>query len=203
MRLNPSFAESYNNMGLALMQKGKLAEAILHFRKAVNLKPAYLDAQKNQKLAESIYEKIRKAVAGMRDSMNFNPQDPEIGLKMSELLEKKKKLDQATTQFDKALSLQPGFTALDFDRISIVLDIKNKYEAKLTQFHEIIERWPDTAAADYHIACIYSRRGQINDAIKWLNQAIQKGFNRWDLIKTDSDLKGVRGSQDFQVLVEG
>ena len=203
LRLNPYFAESYNSMGLALMQKGKLEEAILHFRKAANIKPAYRAAQENQKLAESIYGKISKAVAGMRDSMNFDLQDPEIGLKMVELLEKKKKLDLAVTQFSKALSLQPGFTSLDRNRISNVLDIKKKYEAKLAQFHEIIERWPDNAAADYHIACIYSRRGQIDDAFKWLNQAIKKGFNRWDLIKTDSDLNGIRGSKDFQVLVKG
>jgi tetratricopeptide (TPR) repeat protein len=203
LRLNPYFAESYNSMGLALMQKGKLDEAILHFRKAANIKPAYRDAQENQKLAESIYGKITKAVAGMQDSLNFDLQDPEIGLKMLELLEKKKALDQALTQFSSALSLQRGFTSLDRNRVSIVLEIKKKYEAKLAQFHEIIKRWPDNAAADYHIACIYSRRGQVDDAIRWLNQAIQKGFNRWDLIETDSDLNGLRGSKEFQVLVKG
>jgi tetratricopeptide (TPR) repeat protein len=201
--IDPFFAEAYNGLGLALMQKGKLEEAILQFRKAANIKPAYRDAQKNQKLAESIYGNIRKAVAAMQDSMNFYPQDPEIDLKMFELLEKKKKLDQALSQFNKALSLQPGFTSLDRNRISIVLEIKKKYEAKLAQFHEIIERRPDNAAAGYHIACIYSRRGQIDDAIKWLNQAIQKGFNRWDLIKTDSDLNGVRSSKQYQVLIKG
>jgi type II secretory pathway component PulL len=72
--------------------------------------------------------------------MNFDHQDPEIDLKMLELLEKKKKLDQAVTQFSKALSLQPGFTSLDRDHISIVFDIKKKYEAKLAQFHEIKDK---------------------------------------------------------------
>ena len=184
------------------MQKGKLEEAILHFRKAVNIKPTYPDAQKNQKLAESIYGKIRKAVAGMRDSMNFDHQDPEIDLKMLELLEKKKKLDQAVTQFSKALSLQPGFTSLDRNDIEIVIDIKKKYEEKLTLFHKIIERWPDKAEAYYHIACIYARGDRIHDSIKWLNQAIQKGFNRWDLLKTDSDLNTIRDSKEFQMLAK-
>ena len=203
LRLNPLYAEAYNSMGLALMQKAKLEEAILYFRKAANINPAYPDAQKNQKLAQILYGKIRKAVAEMRDSMYFDYQDPEVDLKMLKLLEKKKKLDQALTQLRKALSLQPGFTSLDRDRISIVFDVKKKYEAKLAQLHEIIARRPDNAAAAYHIACIYSRRGQIDDAIKWLNQAIQKGFNRWDLIITDSDLNGIRSSKDFQVLVKG
>ena len=203
VRINPSFAEAYNGLGLALMQKGKFEEAILHFRKAANINPTYLDAKKNQNLAESVYGKIRNTVAEMQAAINFDPKDPEIDLKMLELLEKKKKLDQAVSQFSKALSLQPGFTSLDRNRIPIVLEVKKQYEAKLAQFHEIIERRPENAAADYHIACIYSRKGQIDDAITWLNQAIEKGFNRWDLIKTDSDLEGLRGSKKFQVLVKG
>jgi len=52
--------------------------------------------------------KISKAVSGMQNSMNLSPQDPEIDLKMLELLDKKIELDQAVSQFIKALSLQPG-----------------------------------------------------------------------------------------------
>jgi tetratricopeptide (TPR) repeat protein len=202
LRLNPLFAESYNSLGLALMQKGKLEEAILHFRKAANIKSAYLDAQRNQRLAQSIYGKIGQAAEGMRDAMNFNIQDPELDLKMVELLEKKKELDQAMDQFCKTLSLQPGFTSLDRNDIEIVIDIKKKYEEKLTLFHKIIERWPDKAEAYYHIACIYARGDRIHDSIKRLNQAIQKGFNRWDLLKTDSDLNTIRDSKEFQMLAK-
>jgi tetratricopeptide (TPR) repeat protein len=202
LRINPLFAEAYNRKGLALMQKGMLEEAILHFRKASNVKPDYLDAQKNQKLAESIFGKFRKAVAGMRHSMDFDHQDFENNSKMQELLDKKKELDQAVSLLNKALSLQPGFTTLDSNQIAMVFEIKLQYEAKLAQFQEIIERRPDNAVADYHVACIYSRRGQFDDAIKWLNQAIQKGFDRWDLIKTDSDLTGARSSRKFKVLVK-
>jgi len=202
LRSNPLFAESYNSLGLALMQKGKLDEAILHFRKAANIKPAYLDAQRNQRLAQSIYGKIGQAAEGMRDAMNFNIQDPELDLKMVELLEKKKELDQAMDQFCKTLSLQPGFTSLDRNDIEIVIDIKKKYEEKLTLFHKIIERWPDKAEAYYHIACIYARGDRIHDSIKRLNQAIQKGFNRWDLLKTDSDLNTIRDSKEFQMLAK-
>ena len=133
----------------------------------------------------------------MGDALHFAPRDPEIDRKMVELLDKKTALDQAVAPFYKALSAQPGFIAVDEIHIAMVLDIKKKYEAKLSLFHEIIERRPENAAADYHIACIYSRRGQTDDAIKWLNQAILKGFNRWDLIHTDSDLNGIRGSKGF------
>ena len=96
--------------------------------------------------------------------------------------------------------MQPGFMSFDPDDIEIVADVKKKYEEKLTLFHEIIERWPDQADAYYHIACIYARGGRLQDSIQQLNQAIKRGFNRWELIKTDSDLSALRNFREFQIL---
>jgi tetratricopeptide (TPR) repeat protein len=203
LRINPLFAEAYNSMGTALMQKGELEEAILNYRKAANIKPDYVDAQRNLKLAVSIHAKISKAIAGMRDSMNFNPQDSEISLKMLKLLNEKIDLDQTVSRLNKALSLQPGFAAVEHNKISMVIDIEKEYEGKMPLFHKIIEYWPENAEAYYHIACIYSRKGRVKDSVKCLNQAIQKGFNRWDLLNADSDLDPIRNSNELQILSKG
>jgi tetratricopeptide (TPR) repeat protein len=200
LRINPLFAEVYSSMGMALMQKGELEEAILNYRKAANIKPACVDAQKNLKLSESIHAKISKAIAGMRDSMDLNPQDSEINIKMLKLLNEKIDLDQTISQLNKALSLQPGFADVERNKIGMVIEIEKEYEGKLPLFLKIIEYWPENAEAYYHIACIYSRKGRIEDSIKCLNQAIQKGFNRWDLMNADSDLNPIVNSNKFPIL---
>jgi tetratricopeptide (TPR) repeat protein len=198
VNINPLFAESYNGLGLALMQTGKLEQAILCFRKAAKFSPSFRDGLKNLKLAESISEKIFQAVSGMRDALNFNMQTQDLDLKVIELLEKKEKLEETLKYFQKTLSLQPGFTEFDQNNIAIVLAVKRKYEQKLELFRRISEIKPESAEADYHIACIYSRKGQIRQSISWLNQAIAKGFDRWDLIETDSDLDFIRDDNNFQ-----
>lgn len=201
--INPSFAESHNGLGLALMQSGKLAEAVFYFRKAVNVRPSFSDGQRNLKLAKAIYDRIDQAVSGMRDALKFDLQTTDLDAKVIELLEKKKKLEETLKEFQKTLSLQPGFTELDQNNIAIVLDVKRKYEQKLELFRRISEIRPDGAEADYHIACIYARKGQIQQGINWLNQAIEKGFNRWELIDNDSDLDPIRNSENFQPKVKG
>jgi len=201
--INPSFAESHNGLGLALMQTGKLAEAVFYFRKAVNVRPSFSDGQRNLKLAKSIYDRIDQAVSGMRDALKFDLQTADLDVKVIELLEKKKKLEETLKGFQKTLSLQPGFTELDQNNIAIVLEVKRKYEQKLELFRRISEVRPDSAEADYHIACIYARKGQIQQGISWLNQAIEKGFNRWELIDSDSDLDPIRDSENFQPKVKG
>ncbi len=203
VHINPSFAESYNGLGLALMQTGKLEEAVFYFRKAANVRPSFRDGQRNLKLAESIYDRIYQAVSGMRDALKFNIQTPDLDVRVIELLERKEKLEETLNQFQKTLSLQPGFTELDQNNIAIVLEVKRKYEQKLELFRWISEVRPDSAEANYHIACIYARRGQIQQSIRWLNQAIEKGLNRWKLIETDSDLDPIRDAENFQSSVKG
>jgi tetratricopeptide (TPR) repeat protein len=203
VHFNPSFAESYNGLGLALMQTGKLEEAVFYFRKATNVRPSFRDGQRNLKLAESIYDRIYQAVSGMRGALRFDLETPDLNIKMIELLEKKKKLEETLNQFQKTLSLQPGFTEFDQNNIAIVLEVKRKYEQKLELFRRISEVRPDSAEANYHIACIYARKRQAQQSISWLNQAIEKGFNRWELIETDSDLNLIRDSENFQSKVKG
>ena len=139
----------------------------------------------------------------MRDALKFNIQTPDLDLRVIELLERKEKLEETLNQFQKALSLQPGFTEFDQNNIAIVLEVKRKYEQKLELFRQISEVRPDSAEANYHIACIYARKGQAQRGISWLQQAIEKGFNRWELIKTDSDLDPIRDSENFQPKVKG
>ena len=198
VNINPLFAEAYNGLGLALMQTGKLEQAVLCFRKAAKLSPAFRDGLRNLKLAESISERVFQAVSGMRDALNLDMQTQDLDAKMIELLEKKEKLEETLKYLRKTLSLQPGFTEFDQNRIAVVLAVKRKYEQKLELFRRISAIKPESAEADYHIACIYSRKGQIRQSISWLNQAIAKGFDRWDLIETDSDLDFIRDDNNFQ-----
>jgi tetratricopeptide (TPR) repeat protein len=203
VQINPFFAESYNGLGLALMQTGKLEEAILYFHKATKIRPSFRDGQKNLKLAQSLFERIDQAVSGMQDALKFNLQTPDLEVKVIELLEKKEKLEDALNLFQKTLSFQPGFTEFDQNKIVNVLEVKRKYEQKLDLFRRISEIKPQSAEADYHIACIYSRKGRIRQGISWLNQAIAKGFDRWELIETDSDLDLIRDDDNFQPRVKG
>jgi len=66
----------------------------------------------------------------------------------------------------------------------------------------MIELQPNDAIAHYNISCMYSRKNNIEESISWLKKAIKKGYNNWDLIKTDKDLENIRGSSYYKELVK-
>jgi tetratricopeptide (TPR) repeat protein len=47
LRLNPNYAKAHNNLGLALIQMDRPAEARHHFEEALRLYPGYEDARRN------------------------------------------------------------------------------------------------------------------------------------------------------------
>jgi tetratricopeptide (TPR) repeat protein len=202
LSMNPDFAEYHNSLGLALLRMGKLEEAIYHFRTAFKLKPYYADARRNLKLALIILDKLNRSLDIIEAALDFTPEDSDLDYRMEELLKRKFNLEQALGEFQRALSKQPGFKKLDVNNITAVSELKKKYERKLPLFQKIREYRPENAGACYHMACIYARKGQINESIKWFNQAIQKGFDRWDLIKVDSDLESIRDSEGYRLLSE-
>jgi hypothetical protein len=43
----------------------------------------------------------------------------------------------------------------------------------------------------------------VEESTGWLKKAIEKGYDNWDLIKTDKDLNNIRGSSYYEELVRG
>jgi Flp pilus assembly protein TadD len=47
LQIKPDYAEAHNNLGNALLQKGRVDEAITHYQAALQIKPDYAEAQNN------------------------------------------------------------------------------------------------------------------------------------------------------------
>jgi pentatricopeptide repeat protein len=66
----------------------------------------------------------------------------------------------------------------------------------------MIDLQPNNAEAYYNVACIYSRQKKVDEAIDWLNKAIERGFNNWNLMKSDNDLANIRQSLYYQNMIK-
>lgn len=62
------------------------------------------------------------------------------------------------------------------------------------------EKQPDPNVA-YNVACSLAHNSQITQACKWLERAIDSGFNNKDLILTDSDLDSLRLRPEFDAII--
>lgn len=88
------------------------------------------------------------------------------------------KLDQALTHFNRALSKEPG--NLDYRvRKGHVLTLVNMDEAALKEFHAVLAKAPDMAAANEGAGLVYFKTGLLREADAHLRKALERDARLW------------------------
>jgi tetratricopeptide (TPR) repeat protein len=191
LKLDPDFAEAYNNLGLVHVRSGQIEDAVYFFRVAHQKNPAYANAQQNLNLAISIQERINRAVSHMRQSFNIDIAESGLDLKLVELSERKRDLMEIVNNFQTALSRQPGFMRIGENNISAVSSVMKEYENLLPLLLKASKIQPASADTSYHIACLYSRKGMVEESNNWLNKALGDDPSRREFFLADPDLENM------------
>jgi len=61
---------------------------------------------------------------------------------------------------------------------------------------------PEDATIRYNLACSYSLLGDADRAIEALGEAIKLGFDKPDMLSSDSDLDNIRNDPRFQTILK-
>jgi tetratricopeptide (TPR) repeat protein len=125
----------------------------------------------------------------MQQALKIDPAESGLDLKIVELSKRKRDLMEAVNQFQKALARQLGFVQLEAENISAVSTVMKEYERLLPLFLKIDEIQPHSADTSYHIACLYSRKGMVEESIRWLKKALANNPSRREIFLTDPDFE--------------
>lgn len=78
----------------------------------------------------------------------------------------------------------------------------DRHDEAIAAFEKAIELGYRPASAMYNIACAHALRNDKENALRWLERAIEAGFSRQDHLLKDSDLDPLRSDPRFKALVE-
>jgi len=203
LRIEPNNPEIHNNLGAALLLKGNVDAAIRHFREALRIQPGNADIENNLKAAlkaRAKIEKINQAIYRLKNKLKYDPKNQVLHAKLGNLYRIKGSMGMAIEEYKKALAIDPH-SVVTLNKLAMVYANNDEYDKALLCLRKIILLKPDSPGAYYNIACIYARLSKIDNAIKWLKDAIDRGFDNWELIKKDPDLKNIRGTEYYKMLI--
>jgi tetratricopeptide (TPR) repeat protein len=203
LKTNPEMAETHNNIGIIMIHKGRTNEAILHFQEALRIDPEFELAEDNLRRALAIQQnKMDMETERIRAALKSNPDDPQLNYELGNLYLGKGELNNAIGRFQKALALKPNFPQA-LNNLAMAHTLGRQYDQALEVFQKLITLQPDDAAGYYNVAVLYALQNNVSESLAWLNKAIAKGYDNWDLIKTDKDLENIRNSEGYRELVKG
>jgi len=129
---------------------------------------------------------------GNRGSAVVNPLAPGV----PRVAEQKIVVSKLTQAIDK----DPKNGSLYYQRGHALHRIR-QFDASATDFKRCFELGFRKPLSSYNIACNLSLLNQKDDSFKWLETALQVGFNNWDTILNDTDLDNIRTEPRFWALM--
>ena len=102
-------AIAHNNLGTALLQRGLIEEAIIQYREAVRINPAYSGAHYNLGAALLQRGQAEEAIAQYREAVRINPAYSEAHNNLGNALFQKGQAEEAIAQYREAVRINPDY----------------------------------------------------------------------------------------------
>jgi protein O-mannosyl-transferase len=199
IQINPSYINAYYNLGSSFYKLGKLDEAIIQFQEVLKLNPQHAGAQKGIEITLTKEKEIDGVITQMNEALKVDSKNSVLNYRLAELYRGKGNTKDAITHYEKSLLSNPNLIQA-YNNLAALYAQRGEYNNSLSSLQKMASLKPNDPDVYYNMACIYSKQGRKDDAIISLTKAINKGFNKWNILKTDPDLENIRRTDFYKKL---
>src|SRR4029077_14558956 len=104
---NPECWMAHTNLGLVLLQKGKIDDGIAHYRSALQMQPDSWDADYNPGTALLGKGQVDEAILHCERAVAMRPTDPDAQVSVGNALFQKGRIDEAIAHYQEAITVRP------------------------------------------------------------------------------------------------
>jgi serine/threonine protein kinase/tetratricopeptide (TPR) repeat protein len=170
--LRPQSPGAHLNLGVALYDQGKLAEAEKAYRKAIELKADYASAYLNLGNIRWDQKRLAEAEAAFRKALDLRPDYALAYNHLGNALTVQGKLPEAVAALHRAIHLQPDL-ARAYNNLGNALCAQRKPAEAEKAFRNAIKRKPDYHMAYNNLGNALRDQGKTADAVAAYREAIK------------------------------
>jgi tetratricopeptide (TPR) repeat protein len=172
LALRPDSPAAHDDLGVALGNQGKWAEAEVEHREALRLKSDYPKAHNNLGVDLLFQGKGSEAEAEFRTALRLRPDYPEAHTNLGNALHAQGKLPEAEAQFREALRLQPDYSDTHYNLGNALQDQGRMAEA-VASYQEALRLQPDLPKTHHNLGCALHLQGKWAEAVAEFQEALR------------------------------
>ncbi|MHC4743672.1 MAG: tetratricopeptide repeat protein [Planctomycetota bacterium] len=158
------------NLGNALIKDGATAEAMSHYKKAVEIHPAYTDAHYNLGIALAVQGKHEAAVKSYLEALRLQDDYVEVRLRLAESLTRVGRLDEAISHFEKLLESR-GDDLEVLNNYALALVQKKRVAEAIKLYNRALAIDPESYEVLNNLGSALAEQRQFDLAIEHLQRA--------------------------------
>ena len=168
---NPAAWMAENNLGTALVDAGRTAEAVPHFEQGLRLKANYAEAENNLGNALNLLGRSPEAIPHFARAIRFQADYAEAYNNLGDSLMNTNRPAEGILQFQQAVRLKPGY-ALAHCNLGQALARNGRPEEAIPQFQAALRAQPDYPEAELYWANTLTLLNRLDEAVTHYQRAI-------------------------------
>ncbi len=153
----------FSNYGIILYSLGKLKDAELSLRKAIELKPNYAEAQNNLGIILKGLSKLQDAEWSYRKAIELKPNYAEAHYNLGITLQELNKLEDAEFSYRQAVEINPNYSNAHSNLGNLLRELRKLQDAELST-RKAISLNPNFAEAHLNLGNLLRELGKLQDA---------------------------------------
>jgi len=169
----PDQARIHYNLGTALTQAGRPAEAVPEFEKALELKyPRFSMVYLSLGRALLLADQTDRAIVAFDKGLEFDPDSAELHYHLGLALANKNRTDEAKAEFDMSFEINPNDANAHF-ALAVALGGWGDGEGAIKEYRETLRLDPKNELAHANLATALRQKGDLDGAIGEYRAAVQ------------------------------
>jgi tetratricopeptide (TPR) repeat protein/uncharacterized membrane protein len=168
----PNNSRAQNNLGEALLDVGKVSEAIGRYEQALQIQPDYAEAHNNLGNALVKEGRLRDAIGHYEQALRIAPDLAEAHYNLGIALERAGRFQDALKHYEQAVRIKPDY-ADAHNNLGITLARLGRLPEAMGHFEQALRLKPDSAEMHSNLGGVLRRTGKLEEAIEQYRQALQ------------------------------
>jgi tetratricopeptide (TPR) repeat protein len=202
--LAPAWVMPVYNLSIAVREQGNLDSALLLISSAVGLSPGFAPALIQQAQLQYLKGLFSEAEATFEKSLALAPEDvnaPEAHYFLGNIYLKTSRPEMAKEAFEKTIGLDPFHPYAHFGLGIALKELKEEQQA-IEAFLKNLEITPDYLSPYYSISILYAAQNNPEQALAYLEKALEKGYRNQSKIAEEPAFEGLRLSEGFRKMMD-
>jgi tetratricopeptide (TPR) repeat protein len=185
LTVNSDSDVAHNNFGNAVLRKGRIDEAILHYQRVLEIRPGHIETDRREayyNLGNALLRKgkIDEAIANYREALEVPSEyEPEAHSGLGNALLRKGQIDEAILHFEKFVQLRPDHAEAYYNLGNALLQ-KGRVDDAVAHFEKALKLNPVLAEAENNLGNALFRKGQMDEAILHFQKFLELCLDRGD-----------------------
>ena len=160
------------DLGEALVEQGRVDEAMVHFQQALQIRPGYAETYYNLGNALLQQGRVNEAIGHFQQALQIRPDYADAHFNLGVAQVRQGNVDEAIAHFQKALQIQPDDTQARLALGNALLQQGHVGDA-LDHFQKAVQVEPDNLEAQVALGSALLQLGQVGEAITYFRKALQ------------------------------